>query len=273
MEKINKIDLFKSFVHDCLNDDIKQLENFSFWDIAGTKYDGTAEDEKNSKFDGDHSLIAKAIYWILWKDAGIPEFGEYNFDLVKNSYSGDTINTYNTLFGSSEEINQRVFHFLNLSKEEKKKLEKFYKLYQTIGNFYILPKNTINRESLNTYRGTRWNDFFDIFLQVLESGLNNVENVEKNFGALLKENDFFFSSIEYSIDAFCKLFYLSDEKENYNYLTDFHLNDSGMHFSHTMLCEKNKDAYKAFALSYIETASNLIEKRSKVIVRELTKIL
>ena len=151
MDKINKVELFKSFIHICLNDDIKNLETFSFWDIAGSKYDGTAKSEKDSKFDGDHTLIAKAIYWILWKDKGIPEFGEYNFDLVKNSYSGDTINTYNTLFGSSEEINQRVLSILELTEKEKKDLERFYKLYQTIGNFYILPKNTINKESLNTY--------------------------------------------------------------------------------------------------------------------------
>ena len=89
----------------------------------------------------------------------------------------------------------------------------------------------------------------------------------------MKKNDFFFSSIHYSIENFCKVFYLSDEEENYNYVRDFKLIGSGLHFSHTMLCDKNKDTYKNFALSYIRTASELIEKRSKVIVRELSKCI
>ena len=268
---MNKMDLFNKFLHEHLNDDIRNLEKFSFWDIKDSEYDSTTKN--NGKFDGDHTLIAKAIYWILWKDKGLPEFGEFNFDLEHNSYSGDTINTYNTLFGSTEEINQRVLRVLCLNSDEKKELDRFYKLYQTIGNFYILPKNTINRESLNTYRSKRWNDFFDIFLQVLDSGINDVESVEKSFGELLKINDFFFAFINHSINDFCNLFYLSDEEENYNYINDFKLIGAGLHFSHTMLCEKNKETYKNFALDYIRKASKLIEKRSKVIVRELSKCI
>lgn len=267
----NKRDLFNSFLHDYLNDDIQNLEDFSFWDIKDSKYDSTTVNSK--KFDGDHTLIAKAIYWLLWKDKGLPEFGEFNFDLEKNSYSGDTINTYNTLFGGSEENKKRVLNILNFNENEIKELNVFYRKYQTIGNFYILPKNTIKRESLNTYRGKRWNDFFDIFLQVLDSGLNDVESVEKSFGELLKINDFFFAFINHSINDFCNLFYLSDEEENYNYINDFKLIGAGLHFSHTMLCEKNKETYKDFALDYIRKASKLIEKRSKVIVRELSKCI
>ena len=272
--KIEKAKLLRNFISDkdYLNGDIDKLKTFSFWNIAGTKYDGTAEDANDSNFDGDHTILAKAIYWVLWENKGIPNFSQYNFDQIENSYSGDTINTYNTLFGSTQAIQSRVFKLLNFSPDEEKEIGNFRQKYQTIGNFYFLPKNTIYKESINTYRGTRWHDYFDIFLKVLKSGLENKESIDFTFKDLLDKNDFFFKEIN-SIEKFCKIFYLQDEEENYNFLTDLTFEGNVLHFTHSMLCEENKEDYKTFALSYIRTVTPLIEKRSNVIVRELRKVL
>ena len=273
--KIDKENLLRDFIRNSeyLNNDIEELKNFSFWKIAGTKYDGTAESSDDPKFDGDHTLLAKSIYWVLWKNAEIQNFTEYNFDLPENSYSGDTINTYNTLFGSTKKIYDRVRNLLEFTNDEEQEIKDFRETYQTVGNFYFLPKNTIYKsESINTYRGTRWNDYFDIFLKVLKCGLENKDLIDFNFRELLEKNEFFFNKYN-SIEKISKLFYFQDEKENYNFLTDLKFNGNGLYFSHTMLCEENKSEYKQFALSYIRIATSLIKKRSNVIVRELKKYL
>lgn len=225
--------------------------------------------------DGDCTKLAYAIYSIIWlprmAELGISQFSESNFGNYLNSFSGDTINTLYTTIGSPKYCT-RIKKILNLTSAEKVIVNEFEQKYQTIGNFYFLPKNTIKRESINMYRGKKWNDFFDIFLKVLECTFSNKELVDEQFRNLFEKNSFFFDKI-HNINDFMNLFFLADTQENYNYMTDFVLKGSGCHYSHSMLCESNVDEYKSFVLDYMSKANVLILKRSKVMVRELLQNL
>ena len=251
------------------------LEKYSFHELYSNEEYRRFGNQKNYE-DGDCTKLAYAIYSIIWyedmKKLGLTVFSEDNFEKYKNSFSGDTINTFYTLFGKSERTQNWVLSLLNLNSDERKLYEQFKVLYQTIGNFYFLPKNTINRKSINTYRGIVWNDFFDIFLKALKDLTENNYSSDKDFRALFDANCFFFDKVK-TVDDFLRLFYLKDEQESYNYLNDFVFEENGNHYRHNMLILKNKSEYKKFVVEYMTKANTLIEKRSRVLVRELGRRL
>lgn len=260
--KLKELELVKDFIKDYLHNNIKELITFTFFNIINNKkYAGTQYNKSEKDFDGDRTAIVYAIDYLVWKDKGLPCFSSDNFNKIENSYSGDTINTFNTLFGSTSEKTERIIAILNLTDKEIKMIDDFKKCYQTIGNFYMLPKNTVNRVSINSYRGIHWNDYFDIFLNFLESGLEHNASAEKDFMELLKANEFFFKAVP-TIDIFFELFYLEDYKE-------FKLNGKGIYFDHTMLTKENAKEYKTFAFDYINKTTVLINKRSIKIINAL----
>lgn len=255
---------------------LNDLESYCFHEIFKEKDKFGQFGNGKTYEDGDCTKLAYAIYSIIWsskmKELGILEFTETNFGKYKNSFSGDTINTFYTLFGKTDKAQERVLDILGFDENQKEIYDKFKKLYQTIGNFYFLPKNTINRRSINSYRGIKWNDFFDIFLNKLKNVMNDNNSCEAEFVNLYNENRFFFDKVK-PIDNFIHLFYLEDKKEHYNYLDNFVFDDKDHLYRHDMLPKKNKDSYKKFAIDYMTKANELIEKRSRVIIRELRKSL
>lgn len=232
-------------------------------------------DNGKSYEDGDCTKLAYALYSLIWTpkmhELGISQFSETNFEKWNDSFSGDTINTLYTSLGSLR-FRARILSILKFEPDEEKVFMEFQKKYQTIGNFYFLPKNTIHRESINLYKGSRWNDYFDIFLAVLNCAFADKNLVDESFSSLLEKNAFFFQKIS-SMDKFLDLFFLYDEQEKFNYLTDFILHGTGLHFAHSMLCANNASEYKDFVLNYMKKANVLIEKRSKVLVRVLIQNL
>ena len=141
------LEIFNNFTDKYLHGNIEELRTYDFSKVISKEY-GNGK----SYADGDCTKIAYAIYYLLWKDKQIPLFTESNFEKLTNSYSGDTINTFNTLFGKEDSARKKIQAIF--SEDEQKIVEDFKILYQTIGNFYVLPKNTIfYRTSLNKYRG------------------------------------------------------------------------------------------------------------------------
>ena len=257
------------------DDFLKSLETYCFHEIFENKKYSQFGNGKSYE-DGDCTRLAYAIDSIIYFDKmrnyEISVFSENNYGKYKNSFSGDTINTFYTLFGKTDNAQNRVLDILEFDTIQKAIYDKFKKLYQTIGNFYILPKNTINRKSINTYRGTIWNDFFDIFLKELKKTMSPNRSNNDEFSRLYKENEFFFKQLR-KIDDFMQLFFLEDDQEGYNYLNDFVLDMKYPLYRHDKLSHKNKDDYKRFAVDYMSKANDLIQKRSRVIVRELRKSL
>ena len=266
------IDLIKSFRDKCLNKNIKNLENFSFWGIDGNKEFGNGLGYS----DGDSTRVAYAIYYLLYHSK-LPDYStKFYPNGLSYNYSGDTLCTFNTLFGKTEEIREKVFAILELSDIERKKIinfdsknndgDDFYHVYQRIGNFYSLPKYTVkidNRKySLNTYRGCFQNDYLDIFLNILSETLRNLnndsKNIDKSLLEIIRKNSFFFENIKFQ--EFCDIFSIPEK---------FDLIGEGLHYAHWILNKNNAMSYKIFAMDYVEKSKQLIEKRSKKMLHDL----
>lgn len=254
--------LVKGFIEEYLHGNIDELKNFSFWDIEGTKYDGNPKE----KFDGDRTEIVYALDYLLYKDRNIPNF---SINALGNIYTGDTINTFRTLFGSPL-CREYVANQFNFSHSERQRIDSFYWTYQQLGNFYILPCKTLpnTKTSINSYRGKTWKDYFDIFLSELKKCLNNENGRDEKLYQLKEENDFFFSKIN-NIYDFLDKFYLEDYLTvEYNHPSDY---VCGRHrFSEKII---SKEQYKQFAFSYIQKATDLINKRSAKLVDVLKEKL
>ena len=251
--------LIKSFLDsqfpECgdLDEKLEKLQDFSFWDIT------EKEKYRNNKYyiDGDCTNLAYAIAWCLWeKDIKKSSGEDYTFEklLDEEDFSGDTICTWNTLFNDPH-----VLLKIDFSGEEKKKIFEFYKLYQSIGNFYLLPNKTNGKSSLNTYRGNYYGlkDYFDLFRDALISGKN------KNIEDILKENKFFSDGPKTNWEKLRDTFYLQ-ATENLKF--------KDKHYKHSDLTDKNKSEYKEFILDFVTQSTEMIKTRAEEIIKKLKEI-
>lgn len=268
----------KSFLEKYKIKDVEKLENFSFWKILDdTDFNGTSNDI--TKFDGDSTKIVYAINYLLYNH--LPEFSIPGFQLVKDiNYRGETINTFNTLF--SKDLKKRN-QIKNLFGAEWAEVEKFKLLYQTIGNFMLLPAKTIQIKmtssktmSINSFKGLYSQniyDYIDIFLDDLKQSLSisasNSENQDiKQLKLLIEKNNMYFNNKKFQdfIDDYY-LLYFQDLKLNTPHYFHWYKNNSiftdPLIFSH----------YKEFSLDYISKVSPCIKQRSQKLVEQLEPFL
>jgi len=264
--KAKALNLLKDFTCEYLHDNINELANFSFWDIAGNpKYDGTCTPNSLSTFDGDRTKIVYAIERIIYNDDLFSK--NSNFVLGQN-ITGDTINTFNTLFGGRKNYRDSVLKkFGENAKSIYSENEKndFYHIYQSLGNFTLLPCKTLCGVSINSYRGlhSEWKDFFYPFIcylkktyQIKDFNSYSDKNLYE-LSLLRKENDFFFENIDF--DKFIDIFVLNnyEKLELPEYLKRVQLYDS----------EKNRN------IALVTKANNFIKNRSKILINNLKKKL
>ena len=102
MEK-KAITIIRNFLKDYRLDSLDDLKTFSFWKIKDDKdYNGYP-----GEYDGDRTNIVYAIDYLLYKDS-IPNLTLRGFPCSngkEGNYSGETINTFNTLF--ARDLNKR----------------------------------------------------------------------------------------------------------------------------------------------------------------------
>lgn len=265
-DKDQALEILKRFKKKYLHNNIEELKDFSFWYIlTDEEFNGVSFD--GNKFDGDRTRIVYAIDKLLYDEKKIP-----NFTLgPRGNYTGDTINTFRTLFGNRFTGSEQNFEkdFLNNDKTRIELKNTFFRAYQQIGNFFILPNSTIKNgeknESLNTYRGTNreYKDYFDVFLN------NLYTEKDKTITALKQEgtNKVFFNVFS-AIEKFLELFYLEDYV-NLNFNHPKTKNNSKCNLRYFNALGIDKTRYLDFALAYIEKSTELINKRSVKIIEEL----
>ena len=265
--------IIKSFIENELpNKKISDLIEYSFWNIKDNLTYGNGK----SYPDGDCTRIVYAIDYVLYQH--LPSFSipGYQIGNEKINYTGETINTFNTLFSKDLKVRAKIKDLFGKGWE---KVEQFYSLYQTIGNFMVLPSMTLpnSRISLNTFKGV-YNknvfDYIDVFLNDLRDCLStdDLQTNNKDFirlKSLIKENSMYFSK-QKKFDNFVQDFYLS-EFENLQF-KDIHYywwyNNKSI-FSNRKLFT----SYKEFSLDYIEKASVHIKLRSEELIEKLDRII
>ena len=241
-----------------LNGDINKLISFSFSDLYDDNYFGC----KNRYFDEDDTDLAKAIMYLIWFDK-IPDLAFDDIGTGKN-YRGDTLNTYNTLFGRN---NQYEKYITNSSL--KALILQFKKKYVTLGNFMLMPNITKqSQKSINCYRGfnSGWYDYFDLFLNELDKCFNKLEGNNTFLSALVKENSFYFKRIN-NIKIFCEINYLDSYLLNEKVKILF--NPYIYHWKYRYIDEKIQKLYSEFVRKYIRQVNDIIDFRSKKMFNDL----
>lgn len=246
------------FLKTYCNNNYEQFAAFDFMQLKNDDIYGCS----NRTFDCDDSNLIKYIFVVLYSKI-IPNL---SFDTIGSDkiYRRDTINTFNTVFGKR----LSKCHFAGIDKfssdkEFLQKIENFYHLYHTLGNFLLLPNNKYCNKTINQYRGTNsWHDFFDLFLIELKKCLLKDDGKDDFLSNLILQNNEYFSKINYV--EFIKINFLKE------YDTDELLYSP--HYYHWKFGDKSKDyseQYIDFANKYIDEATKLINHRSKMMIEKL----
>ena len=251
------------YVKQFLNDyslDIDGLKDFPFKNLESDSEYGCPD----RSFDYDDTNLARAIYFIIWKD--LPEMDISEIGTGKK-YRGDTLNTFNTMFSADL---SRCDILSGGNKELCDKAEVFRDICYSLGNFSVLPNISIplskNKETtINLYRGNwnGWKDFYDTFLRELNLCLPESNNANEVLAELVKANSFYFLQID-SISKFKDINFLSPYFTEGDTIKEL--------FKHDFYGWKlDSKAYIGFANFYIDKATEIIKYRADVIIQKLNE--
>lgn len=257
-------ELLNNFVSKYLNNDIDRLKHFNFSLLESDKEFGNSD----GYFDEDDSKIAKAIYCLVWQ-TNLPDLKIENIGSEK-LYRGDTLNTFNTLFGKKNELGKfmGVDKFSIQDTDFHKLIEDFHKRYLSIGNFILLPNISAPKThspTINTYRGIcSWRDYFDKFLTELNLCYQNSDKKDESLSELFNLNNFYFSHIE-TMDKFNKINFLSPYFENDKTIKAL-FSPYLYHWQMKNISDEYRNRYISFSKNYISKVLEIIDYRADIII-------
>ncbi len=236
--------LLERFVKERLNGDLNALKTFCTSDLAGDRQFG-------ARPDGDDKEISRAVYFLVWGGV-LPCYERPDqIGIGRGMYRGDTLNTFNSLFGKDlRRAKERISEPRLI-----KKIEAFKREYCTVGNYMLLPNSRAGK-TLNTYRGGYfgWRDYFDRFLSALKQSLACGESGHPRFDEIVRANDWYFQDVDFK--RFCEINFL-----------DGYLNEAGA----VVMYSDNQADYAAFAEAYIAKSRKIIADRAEKIVSALDR--
>ena len=251
--------ILSSFIQEQLPGGIKQLNDYCFADLKKTPWG-----KCNSSFDCDNTLLANAIYVLLWGGSGnfYPDLTLENVGTGRK-YRGDTINSFRSVLGKYEET---------LPFWEKagmgEKVSCFFRKYHTIGNFTILPNEKYQKNTFNMERGCKYGDFFDRFLVELEKIMTNSPDKNETFHLLKEANKECFEGK--TLKDFSETFFWGDYIEDGIPEILF-----APHWTLRKKFEKISPGsdYVAYAERFIDMSTKIINNRAALMIAALEKKL
>ncbi|MEG2832508.1 MAG: hypothetical protein RR923_07050 [Bacilli bacterium] len=269
--------LINDFSNEVLGGELDRLKTYCFDNLKGSfKYAyPNIEQIHKWKFDCDDTKLSRAIYCVTWG---------YIFNLkeesYKSEYRGDTMNSFNTLFGDEDRgIFAYRARFYDMDKDIKawSNIIKFKYQYHTIGNFIVLPnkgklkKGTIDKfsGSINIERSSKFKDYFDLFLIDLDIYKSTKTN-ESKLKEFFDENSFY---KEFSMSKMKEIFFL-DDYFNGEEPKEFIGIPKGDRFKLTGSKEYRKNKKGCFSQKeYTKLVNEYIAKSEEVISNRADKII
>lgn len=255
----------KAFIVKYLDGNIDNLPGFPLAKLKGDREFGCP----GRTFDPDDTEIMRLIYVSIFSDV----WPELTMESLKVwDFRGDTLNTYNTMFGQPDEHSLHPgLDKYSPSEELIAKVENFYtNIFPTVGNMVVLPNKRTKDGTLNTYRGrhSKWHDFFDRFLVEFMEGLINSTKDEK-LAILIEANKEYLSRFydESGVNKLMERLFLTEYLDGEGKPI---ANSKGYFF--WMGGVRNED-YLSEASRYIDFASNVIKKRGELITNALKEKL
>lgn len=262
------LDLVQKFVAEELHGQLDTLADYDFGTLEGHPLYGAP----GRTFDTDDCNLARALYDLLYAGAlpglSLPALG------TGRAYRGDTLNTFNTLFGRP--IPDQPDRFAGLERHQpsdalRARAAAFRHTYHTIGNLAPLPNRSLGRLTFNTYRGTHpeWRDAFPAFLQNLRLALLADPAADPTLCRLVELNAEAFHDFR-TPDGLARFAHCLD-------LDDYINPATGLAISHYApnahwLAQSN-DAYIAAADRYLTIAPLLIQRRAARMIARLRPLL
>jgi len=267
---ISAVELIKAFKTELLDCDLK---DFDFARLEGTPYGCPAY-----AFDCDDTQLTHALLFVIWHNR-LPELKLSDIGTGKK-YRGDTINTFNTLFGKDRVSTAEKW---GLDEILRQKTAGFFSKYHTVGNFMLMPNRVAavgsRKFTINQYRGVcGWHDYFDTFLIELEKCLNDALEKDASLYALCQENGFYFDHLKEkygdAFTGFCNENYLEpyirrDAEESVYCCSGYSNAKYPYHWKKREPSDHDKKLYAEFAQHYIDEASRIIDYRADMMIREL----
>lgn len=260
------IEKIRRFSEKYLGGDLDNLLTFSMSKIFPDKEFGCRGE---SRFDCDDTEIIRSIYIVLFADVWP---GLTTQSLADYTFRGETINTFNTMFGKpTNESKHPRLDVLSPSAELSEKVVQFRTTFHYVGNFVVLPNIWFNSTSINRYRGCHeeWHDFFDRFLVALEAVLTDQSDVDIHLKELVEANRMPFLPY-FGTVGFKKLI-------TSLYLEDYLNKDGNPFILSKGFCwwqdTIDRDEYFAEAERYIDFSTHVIEKRGLRMIAALKNAL
>lgn len=262
--------LVRTFVEEYLNGDIYALADFDFTALRADKRFGC----NGRMFDCDDTNLIRTICFLLWGEQ-FPDLSLADIGSGKK-YRGDTLNTFNSVFGTyfPEMLSCKGILKSNAPENIRLQANKFYSDYHTIGNFILLPNiaetDKKRAYTLNTYRGIAYKDYFDLFLCQLDLCLTS-GNGDKHLTALIDRNTFFFSWLNENggLKYFGNICWLEDYFINGVPQSVFKPHIYCLHKKQEW-AEREKLNYIKHVEKYMITATTIIKNRAAKIIEQLS---
>ena len=183
-------ELVQDFIAERLGGNLNRLKDFNLSSLENDEKYGQLP---GNDFDADDCQLSRAIYVLVWGDK-LPFLNMLSLGRGR-SYRGDTMNTFNTIFGKEIEGTPGCFRGIEAYNPDEKlrnRVRQFSRLCPTIGNFIVLPNNFLRGiGTINTYRGCheQWHDFFDQYLIALERVLGNTPGQDEILRTFVTERN------------------------------------------------------------------------------------
>lgn len=258
------------FVNEALNGNIDEFENNDITllirRISDTKrrniYFGNI-------YDPDMYYITQAIYIVIWGHLYNLTFDNMGaWGIIKHPFRGDTVNSFNSIFGKEMMIAKRY----NLDDVLMGKAVEYSNLYHSIGNFIVIP----NRLNVNSKRANycSMQDYFDSFIGAFYQ-FKHPEQKTEYVSSFKKLKEAFIENDEYgsmSFNDFIANFFLEDYVQNNRPFNVFNIPYElrAKEYSGRSIRSKTKfvsdEEYDIIVQNYYDTSKKIIQKRAKKMI-------